>query len=65
MDEQHFDYLRRLEDKLKILLSDDIPLDEGYLKEYNRNARERSETAEKLVLWHAVHGSTMFDTDKI
>ena len=59
----HMDYLLKLEKRLVGLLNkgdESLPLDE-----FNRVAKEKRETSEKIVLWNAVHGSRMFDVDKI
>ena len=59
----HMDYLIKLEKRLVGLLNkggESLPLDE-----FNRVSEEKRETSEKIVLWHAIHGSTMFDVDKI
>ena len=60
----HTEYLLRLEKKLKELVENYPDVDEG-LEKFNRIAREKTETAEKIVLWNAVHGSKVFDIEML
>ena len=60
----HTKHLRELEGKLKELLEKYPAVDEG-LEKFNRIAREKREITERLVLWHAIHGSRRFDVDKL
>lgn len=57
MDDQ--DYLTRLENEFRDLL-EKYPNSSGKAIE---DAKQK--VAQKLVLWHAVHGSHMFDTERL
>ena len=61
---EHTEYLRKLEKRLKELVTNHPTVDEG-LEEFNHIAREKREIAEKMVLWHAVHGSKVFDIEML
>lgn len=53
-------YIERLEEKLILLLEKEI--EEFDVKEINVM---KVETAEKMVLWYAIHGSKTFDVNKL